>query len=291
MKIKHYLYNAFIIEDGATKIAIDPGQNLGMFKMNSLIPESEWMGVTHILVTHGDVDHYKYAPSMAKKTNASVMCGESLANELRSENIMNVYPVEAGTVIEGNTHTVEGLKTEHGRLHFTLAAGMIEMENIVCHRNMGGQEIYIGPARVRQTEKEMRVFNHGTVKLLYGLIRLEKDNIDFARGSIGYKISINGKTVVNLGDAIFTKEWSGLQPDILMLPIGGLGNNTWTMDVEEALIAVRLISPQMVIPCHYSVPFLWKKKMCPADDDLFKREVEKMGIECNLMKYGDVIEV
>ncbi len=27
MKIKHYLYNAFLIEDGKTKIAIDPGQS------------------------------------------------------------------------------------------------------------------------------------------------------------------------------------------------------------------------------------------------------------------------
>jgi len=32
MKIKHYLYNAFIIEEGDKKVAIDPGQNLWLFK-------------------------------------------------------------------------------------------------------------------------------------------------------------------------------------------------------------------------------------------------------------------
>ncbi len=31
MKIRHFLYNAFLIEHKATKIAIDPGQNLWLF--------------------------------------------------------------------------------------------------------------------------------------------------------------------------------------------------------------------------------------------------------------------
>ena len=31
--------------------------------------------------------------------------------------------------------------------------------------------------------------------------------------------------------------------------------------------------------------------MCPADDQLFKREVEKLGIECVIMKHGDEMEV
>ncbi len=31
--------------------------------------------------------------------------------------------------------------------------------------------------------------------------------------------------------------------------------------------------------------------MCLADNQLLEREVEKMGIECSIMKYGDEIEV
>jgi len=49
-----------------------------------------------------------------------------------------------------------------------------------------------------------------------------------------------------------------------MLPIGGLGNSRWTMDVEEALEAVRMIAPKSVIPCHYSIPFLLEEKLCPG---------------------------
>jgi L-ascorbate metabolism protein UlaG (beta-lactamase superfamily) len=63
------------------------------------------------------------------------------------------------------------------------------------------------------------------------------------------------------------------------------------MDVAEALEAVKLIAPKMVIPCHYNVPFLWIKNLAPADDKLFKREVEKLGIECNIMQYGDELEI
>jgi L-ascorbate metabolism protein UlaG (beta-lactamase superfamily) len=39
MKIRHFLYNTFLIESEKTKIAIDPGQNLYLFKLGSLIVE------------------------------------------------------------------------------------------------------------------------------------------------------------------------------------------------------------------------------------------------------------
>jgi L-ascorbate metabolism protein UlaG (beta-lactamase superfamily) len=53
MKIRHYLYNTFIIQNDQVKIVIDPGQNLYLFKLSSLIPKSEWSTISHILVTHG----------------------------------------------------------------------------------------------------------------------------------------------------------------------------------------------------------------------------------------------
>ncbi len=86
-------------------------------------------------------------------------------------------------------------------------------------------------------------------------------------------------------------EWAGLRPDVLMIPIGGLGENVWTMDVADALEAVKLISPKKVVPCHYNASFLWIKNAAPADEQLFKREVEKMGIECIVMKSGNEIQV
>ena len=291
MKIRHYLYNAFVIEDGDTKIAIDPGKNLGIFKFDTLIPESEWASVSHVLVTHGDSDHFDFAASLAKRAKAKIVCGRELQDKFISQNIKDVRSIDIAEVINAGNVTIEGVKAEHGTLYFKLAGGLVEMRNVLRESDRGGKEAFIGPVRLLKKEDKMQVYNHGTVRLLFGLIRLEEDNIDWARGSIGFKISIRNRTLVNLGDSIFREEWAGLKPDILMLPIGGLGNNTWTMDATEALKAVELMSPKLVIPCHYSVPFLWLKKMCPADDRQFKRQVEGMGIECRLMAYGDEIEL
>jgi L-ascorbate metabolism protein UlaG (beta-lactamase superfamily) len=135
-----------------------------------------------------------------------------------------------------------------------------------------------------------KVRSHGTIKLLFGLIRLEKDNVDFARGEIGFKITIEDKTVVNLGDTVLQEGWEGLKTDVLMIPIGGRVIKN-TMDEKEALEAVRLMEPKKVIPTHYNCGFLWQRNINPAEDVMFKREAEKMGIECNIMKYGDEIIV
>ncbi len=78
MKIKHYLYNTFLIEEGQTKIAVDPGQNLWLFELRSLIPKSEWNAITHILITHADPDHHWQSDRVAEASNAHVICGEGL---------------------------------------------------------------------------------------------------------------------------------------------------------------------------------------------------------------------
>jgi len=110
-------------------------------------------------------------------------------------------------------------------------------------------------------------------------------------GSTRFKITLVDKTVVNLGDSLLLQEWDGLNPDVLMLPIGGFEKNTWTMDVPDAIEAVKRIAPKIVISCHYNVGFFWIKNIVPADDQFFKREVETLGIDCRIMQYGDAIEI
>jgi L-ascorbate metabolism protein UlaG (beta-lactamase superfamily) len=108
---------------------------------------------------------------------------------------------------------------------------------------------------------------------------------------MAFLITIGNKSILNLGDSLLLTDWEGLRPTVLMLPIGGLGENTWTMDVDDAIAAVELIDPKLVIPCHYSVPFLWKRKFAVADDARFKREVEALGKECRILRSGDVANV
>ena len=78
---------------------------------------------------------------------------------------------------------------------------------------------------------------------------------------------------------------------VLMVPIGGLGQNTWTIYVDDALRAVELIDPEIVIPCHFSLPFLWKRKIAIADDQKFEREVEALGKKCCILGAGDALAV
>lgn len=111
-------------------------------------------------------------------------------------------------------------------------------------------------------------------------------------GAIGFKIKLDGKTIVNLGDTIIHKdEWKTIKnPDVLMIPIGGRAIHN-TMGEKEALQAIEIMHPKLVIPCYYNCPAFFTKKYHPADDEMFKHEVEKLGITCHIMHYGDVIKV
>jgi len=290
MKIKHFLYNTFIIEDKDTKIAIDPGQDLWIFNLNSLIPRSEWKGVTHVLTTHGDPDHFSYAVALARNSGADVVCAEALIGDFHSGKVNNVHKIETGNAISVGKLKIEGLSAKHGPLPVKLLGGFIQVVSEVAEGNRGGKKIFLGSVKVFESLQNMQVYSRGTIKLFFGLVKLVKENIDFARGSTGFKITLADKILVNLGDTVLQKEWEGLKPDVLMIPIGGrvVGN---TMDEAEALQAVKLIKPKKVIPCHYNCDFLWRKSINPADDEMFKREVEKLGIECHIMQHGDAIEL
>ena len=262
MKIRHFLYNSFLIENGKNKIAIGPEQNLWIFNLSSLIPETEWKSITYILITHGDPDHYWQADRVAEASNAPVVCGKELVKVENGETLLvdprgrgltswipfkDAHPLDIGeSVILGDVK-IEAVKTVHGPISIPILWFKIKQQP--------------GPG--------------------------ERVGI----GAIGFKITLDGKTIVNLGDSILQTEWAGLKPDVLMLPIGGLGNNTWTMDVTDALEAVKIIAPKKVIPCHYNVAFFWVKNIASADDQLFKREVEKLGVECSIMRYGDEVEI
>ncbi|MDJ0805514.1 MAG: MBL fold metallo-hydrolase [Gammaproteobacteria bacterium] len=262
MKIRHFLYNSFLIEDGKNKIAIDPGQYFSAFNFRSLIPKTEWESITHLLITHGDPDHHWQSDRVAEASNAPVVCGKDLAK-----------------VEDGKTLLVDPRGKE--------LTSWIPFNNV--HPLDVGESVTLGEVEITTVRSE-----HGPIIVPILWFTIKKQPGPGERtgiGSTGFKVTLNGKSIVNLGDSIFLKEWTGLKPDLLMLPIGGMGDNTWTMDVTDAVEAVKLIAPKKVIPCHYNIPFLWIKNIAPADDQLFKREVEKLGVECNIMQHGDEIEI
>lgn len=108
-------------------------------------------------------------------------------------------------------------------------------------------------------------------------------------GAIGFEIDLDGKTIVNLGDTLLQEnEWrSIIEPDVLMAPIGGKPVHN-TMDEREAVQAANIMRPKLVISCHYNCPAFFTNTYNPADDQLFKREVEKTG--SNTERYYDLVE-
>lgn len=262
LKIKYYWVNTFIIQNDKVKIAIDPGQNLYLFDLRTLLPKSEWSRITHILVTHGDPDHYWQADRVAEAAKAPIICGKNLVTKVGSETLLvgprsrgiqyntrveKVYPIDVGEVVYLKEFQVKGLKAVHG------------------------------PIKLK----------------LFGLIKLEVKTGPGERiglGAIGFEIKIDNKVIVNLGDTLLQKEWEGIRPDVLMIPIGGRKVYN-TMNEDEALEVVKMMSPKKVIPMHYNCPALLSKKLNPANPDAFKSGVEKMGIECIIMKDGDEIIV
>ncbi len=261
--ISYYDYNAFIVEKAQYRIALDPGTSLYLFKLGSLIPRELWKDITHILVTHGDPDHYWHTDRVAEASGAPLVCGSELVQVRNGESFIvsprkkkfqhatplsRVYPVDPGESIDVDGISVTALPATHGDL---------------------------------------------TVSLLFGLVKktiTRRPGEHFAVGETGFLINIDGVTVANLGDTLLRDEWKGLKPDVLMIPIGGKTSGN-TMNEKEALKAVEMIQPGVVIPSHYDCGFLFTRQANPADEIWFRDEVKKQGRECVLMKPGETLSI
>ena len=222
-----------MVEEGDTRVAIDPGQNLWLFDLRSLIPPSEWPTITHIVITHGDPDHHWQSDRVASASGASVVCGAGLTKVQDGERLVvaprgrgltswvafdNLHAIDVGDSIQLDGVAIEAVRSVHGPIAVPLLGFTIKIKP--------------GP----------------------------DERVGF--GSMGFKITIGDKSILNLGDSILLPDWAGLQPSVLMVPIGGFGQNTWTMDVDDAIRAVEQIDPQVVIPCHYNVPFFLEEEIC-----------------------------
>ena len=264
MKITHYLYNTFIIETSDKKIAIDPG---GLFlyflKFTTVIPESEWESITHIFVTHGDPDHYWHADRVAEASDAPIICNKTMVRNINGENLM-LGPRDKG-------------------LAFTAAIKKLHLISVGETIQLDGMSI----TGIKAT--------HGPLTIKLGPLSktfIPGPDERVGWGAIGFHIQLDGKSIINLGDTLLhEKEWQSIKkPDVLMIPIGGkiIPN---TMNEKEAIKAVKIIQAKLVIPCHYNSPALFSKKYNPADDKMFKEEVEKMGIECAIFGNGQSIVI
>ncbi len=113
-------------------------------------------------------------------------------------------------------------------------------------------------------------FDFGVVKMtnaLHGSGISDGDNMIYGGNPCGFVIEIEGKKIYHAGDTGLTMDMKLLEDeniDVAFIPIGG----NYTMDINDAVKAVELIRPKIVIPMHYDTydiikanPFELKNKV------------------------------
>jgi len=260
MKITYYSYNAFIIEWDDKKIAIDPGALFAYwFSFASLIPKKEWNDITHIFVTHGDPDHYVYIDKVMEASGAPVIFNKTMVKEVDGKALM-LGPRSKGMSFDTPVSNYHTLSVDES----------IELDGMKINglkATHGPLTVKVGPFKKTEDPKE---------------------NERVGWGSLGFEINYHGKTIVNLGDTFLEAEaWKNIKnPDVLMIPIGGKELDN-TMDEYEAIEVVKIIQPKMVIPMHYDLPILFTKHYASVDELMFQREIEKLGMECKILKRNE----
>ncbi|MBN2605289.1 MAG: metal-dependent hydrolase [Bacilli bacterium] len=97
-------------------------------------------------------------------------------------------------------------------------------------------------------------FPFGRVKMthsIHGSSYFDGEKSIYAGTPGGFLITINGFTLFHAGDTALTYDFKLLEReniDLAILPIGG----NYTMDINDALIAVDFIKPKHVVPIHYN---------------------------------------
>ncbi|SCY40576.1 metal-dependent hydrolase [Alkaliphilus peptidifermentans] len=125
----------------------------------------------------------------------------------------------------------------------------------------------------------------GKVKMtpaLHGSGIITKDEIIYGGSPCGFVIDVAGKKLYHAGDTGLTMDMQLLSKeniDVALIPIGG----NFTMDIEDAIEAVKFIRPKVTIPMHYNTfPII------SAEPLNFKEKVANS--EVKLLEAGDVFE-
>ncbi len=129
-------------------------------------------------------------------------------------------------------------------------------------------------------------FPFGKVKMVYALhssSNLQYGNIVYTGNPCGYIFKFEDRTLYHMGDTGLSYEFKLIgeneKIDILLIPIGGF----YTMDIDDAINAVKMIKSEYVIPMHFDTfPEI------KSDPVSFKKRVENETCsKCIILKRGE----
>ncbi len=152
-----------------------------------------------------------------------------------------------------------------------------ELANYCASKGFNAHNMHIGGARNFDFGRiKFTIAHHGSVT---------PDN-QYAGEPAGVVLTIDGKSLYHTGDTglFYDMKLIGemTQLDYMLLPIG----DNYTMGIEDAVKAVELAKPKTAIPIHYNT-----FSVIENDPELFKSRVEKIGLTCKVLKFGEEIEL
>lgn len=130
-------------------------------------------------------------------------------------------------------------------------------------------------------------FEWGWVKLVPAHHSSSTNEGLYAGNPVGFVIKLYNTVYYHAGDTALFGDMALIgkpeQIDVAMIPIGG----HFTMDIEDAVEAVKLLKPKAVIPMHYNTFDLIK-----ADADEFKnRIIKEAECKCILLEPKNQYEL
>lgn len=152
-----------------------------------------------------------------------------------------------------------------------------ELANYLASKGLRAHNMHIGGAHE---------FDFGKIKLTQALHSSTTPDQECHGSATGLLIQVQDKMIYHMGD-------TGLFSDLkligemthvnyLLAPIG----DNFTMGIEDAVKACEFVRPDWVIPIHYNT-----FPVIQADPGIFKEKVEKKGISCQVLAFGQEIDL
>lgn len=110
MQITYYGHSCFLVETNGKKLLFDP-----FISFNELVKGFDISSIEadYILQSHGHTDHIADTISIAKNTNAKVICNWEIHEWLNKQGIMNTHPMNIGGKWQFDFGTVKCLTAQH----------------------------------------------------------------------------------------------------------------------------------------------------------------------------------
>lgn len=161
--------------------------------------------------------------------------------------------------------------------HGSLIICVNELANYLIDKGLEAHNMHIGGGYN---------FDFGRVKFTIAHHGSKTPDGQYAGEPAGVLLFLDGKIIYHTGDTglFYDMKLIGeMNPvDYMLLPIG----DNFTMGIDDAVKAVELTNPKVAIPMHYNT-----FPPIKADPFMFQERVNRIGLNCRVMEFGEEFDL